>query len=205
MLNKKSLTEIERVSSGQQGIIDSNINYESKELMTDIDGKPIFKYKLNDSKNTMFAIEEDEKIVSYLAGTIIDKHFNIKRSFTNPKFRGKGYVTALYKSLFVNLGYILVSDSKLTPESISVWKKLGKLFPHNIKVYDASTGEMLSFSDDETYDYYTDIKYKFILEASFESKLYISESESRKTFPAYIMYIGENAEKFWKNRNIELL
>jgi hypothetical protein len=62
----------------------------------------------------------------------------IKQTWAPLKFRNRGLMTALYLTLH-NQGFVLVSDSQLSPESISIWKNLRK-HTNGIKVVDRDSG-----------------------------------------------------------------
>lgn len=53
--------------------------------------------------------------------------FRVGGVVTLPESRGKGYASALYKSLVVRQRITLVSDDSLTQQSIALWKSIAKV------------------------------------------------------------------------------
>jgi hypothetical protein len=106
----------------------------------------------NEGDDYFFTFKIDDENAAYMKAVHITdmsgEVFMVKRTFVVPKFRNKGLMTALYQTLH-NQHIVLISDSELSPESISIWKKLNK--HHEIKIIDRNTGEIRK-SYDEDFD-----------------------------------------------------
>lgn len=178
-------------------------DHEPKKVAT-VDGHDVFEYKV-DEKLYVYAIQDQHKNVSWLFGGIYDGRLEVIRTWTDTTYRNKGYATALYKALFVDLNIKISSDDKLSPESIAIWSKLSKIFPNNIKILDTSDNKILPFDDNLHSVYYNDQQYRFILESDQLSKTSQILEKWDINIPDYILYIGKDAQKFWNDQNIELL
>lgn len=109
-----------------------NANVEGNELLFSQHGDEFF-----------FIVKVDGIMVAFLKATEVKepvKALQINRTFVIPSFRNKGYITALYRTLRGN-GNKIISDIELSPESLSVWKKLSSYY--SINVIDAKTGKEL--------------------------------------------------------------
>lgn len=65
----------------------------------------------------------------------------IERTYTFKKYRGMGIMTALYNTL-ANQGFIVISDTQLSPESRSIWKKLATQWKRSCLVLNIKTLEI---------------------------------------------------------------
>jgi hypothetical protein len=71
----------------------------------------------------------------------------IKRTWVESAYKNKGLMTALYNTLH-NQGFSLISDSSVSPESLSIWKKLHSQFGKSVKIINADTHETREITDD---------------------------------------------------------
>lgn len=121
-----------------------NANVEGHELLFSKHGNELF-----------FVVCCGNERVAFAKAVQIEVPINalvIKRTFVIPHMRNKGYMTALYRTLRGN-GNVIISDTDLSPESISIWKKLISHF--NVHVIDAETGKIkrrARYSDVDTAD-----------------------------------------------------
>jgi hypothetical protein len=88
-----------------------------------------------------FVIVVDNEMVAFAKAVQIlqPKALVINRTFVVPKWRNRGFITSLHRTLRGN-GNSIISDVELSPESISIWKKLSQYY--SVKVIDALTGEI---------------------------------------------------------------
>jgi hypothetical protein len=96
-----------------------------------------------------FALELDDKLRVFLVAKEISDIKNaimIKRSFVDNSYRNQGLMTALYNTLN-NQGFTLISDRELSPESLSIWKRLKSIHP--VKVINRDTKEIRDLSKDD--------------------------------------------------------
>lgn len=125
-----------------------------------LDGFSIMK---SDIVDYLVAIKlmDNNKDVCYFIGIEFGHNIQIKRTWTFEEYRNKGIMTKLYKKVFMDLDYNLISDSELSPESKSIWTKIIALFPHNIFL---TTKELKSFKPiTNINDYFTADKHLMIL------------------------------------------
>jgi predicted GNAT family acetyltransferase len=121
------LDEIIKIPSQDHGIKDLTIFDE----VVRFKHASVEKYPLlfkQDGDQYFFSIEIDNVKVAFLIAEKLsdftDKEtIMILRTYVVPEFRNKGLMTALYNTLR-NQRFRIVSDLHLTPESMSVWKKL---------------------------------------------------------------------------------
>lgn len=73
----------------------------------------------------------------------------VKRTWCNREYRNRGIITNLYRLLYNELGYALVSDIEQSPETIRVWDKLRSAW--NVKMIDMKTKEITDINTTELY------------------------------------------------------
>jgi hypothetical protein len=95
-----------------------------------------FTIEINGEKAAFMKAEK----ITDMAGDVL----MVKRTYVMPKFRNKGLMTALYRTLH-NQRFSIISDRELSPESISIWKKLKQHY--KIGVLDRDTAEIRSVED----------------------------------------------------------
>jgi hypothetical protein len=108
---------------------------------------PLLFKKVGDTY--FFALELDDKLRAFLVAEEISDIKNaimIKRTFVTRSYRNLGLMTALYNTLN-NQGFTLISDRELSPESISIWKKLKTIHP--VKVINRDTKEIRNLVADD--------------------------------------------------------
>lgn len=106
-----------------------NANVEGNQLLFTKHGDELF-----------FVIQVGTEMVAFAKATEILEPFKalvMNRTFVVPNWRNKGYMTALYRTLRGN-GNVIISDVDLSPESISIWKKL--LARYTVHIIDANSG-----------------------------------------------------------------
>lgn len=106
-----------------------NANVEGAALLFARYGRQLFFVVLHDGVQIAFAkATQIKKPITALV---------INRTFVVPSMQNKGWITALYRTLR-GAGNVIISDIELSPESISVWKKLIAHF--SVSVIDAHSG-----------------------------------------------------------------
>ncbi|MGI0075935.1 MAG: GNAT family N-acetyltransferase [Nitrosopumilaceae archaeon] len=127
----------------------ADFNQSLAKLVGSAENIPIYAIPHNhDPATDMYALKQDNKFVGYLIGTwgtLNGVALYVKRTYVIPSYRNKGLITALYNTLYTTLKYKLVSDNEMSPESISVWKKLSKTLP--VKVLNVKTKEVFDMKD----------------------------------------------------------
>jgi len=121
-----------------------------------------------------FIIKKDLQIVGSLVATKIDdleleskrEVLMIKRTWCKQDFRNKGLISNLYRFVYNDLKYALISDIEQSPETIQIWDRLRSSW--NIKMINMQTKEI---SDINAFDLYHDAKYALIVE-SIDDQLY---------------------------------
>ncbi|MGI0075936.1 MAG: GNAT family N-acetyltransferase [Nitrosopumilaceae archaeon] len=149
------LDEIVKVTS--QPFPNVKLDLTNAELIGHTETVPIYHIKIiGDTSYDVYALKKDNKFVTFIMGkwnVLEGSHaLYIERTVTLPRYRNKGLITALYKGLYVELKYKLVSDNEMSPESISVWKKLSKVLP--VKVFNTETKkttDMKTTPDDQIF------------------------------------------------------
>ena len=139
------------------GVSLSDFNTETAEQLTTAENIPLFHISGGPKGPDFhaYALKQGSEFVSFVIGkwgNLNGPAFYIMRTYTQPQYRNKGLITALYSALYRKLKYKLVSDNEMSPESISVWKKLSKVLP--VEVYNLSkkeTSYMKDVSDEELF------------------------------------------------------
>lgn len=109
---------------------------------------PLLCHQEGDDHFFTFEVD-DMKAVFMKAVKISDMPGNVlmvKRTYTVPKYRGKGLMTALYHTLH-NQRFTVISDRELSPESIIIWKKLKQ--HGKVGVIDRNTGKVRPVIDQD--------------------------------------------------------
>lgn len=83
----------------------------------------------------------------------------LQRTWIEPEYRGKGLMKAIYLKL-KSLGYVVLSDEGLSPQSIKIWKSLCD--SGHAVVIDLDTGETRTATDTDFTD--KNLKTRFIME-----------------------------------------
>lgn len=112
----------------------------------DVEAISIFKLVLN-SMNHIFIFTlrtRQEEPVGYSILSKDSKYWKVLSIWLQPEFRGKGYITNLYRAL-TSGGYKLKSGEVVSREAERVWQSLGKA--GIAKVLDSKTGKLLPFDD----------------------------------------------------------
>ena len=118
--NYKKIGELNLSSSMIFKILKSEIN----------DNLICYKLKLND--NDIF----------YFVGIEWENNIQIKRTWINPEYRNKNIATQFYRKMFKDFNFNLISDFELSPESISIWKKLISQYPNNVHLTNSSLEDL---------------------------------------------------------------
>jgi hypothetical protein len=116
----------------------------------------------------VFIIKKEQIIVGALVATIIDdldlesnrEVLMIKRTWCKEKFKNKGIISNLYRYIYNDLKYALISDVEQAPETIKIWDRLRSAW--NVKMINLKTKEITKI---DTTDLYGDDKYALIVEA----------------------------------------
>jgi len=146
----------------QHNIADMSIFDDAKRFRhVSVEGYPLF---YNETVNAYyFYISDNNQKISFLIA--LKNVFNnkncliVQRTWTIRLYRNRGFMKALYNTLY-NQGFVIISDSQISPESISVWKALGTILP--VKIIDTQTEEI---RDIDIGDYtVTNHNVRFILE-----------------------------------------
>lgn len=151
---KKSLDEMELVlSQPNQNIDITKFDFiNGEQVGSGEGGLPIMKSEHDGLIG--FAFIQDDKPVAAVYGKPGLKqsdYFVIFWAWTDPKYRRKGLISALYVGLYQKIGLKLVSDSEQSPEMKHVWDNLS--LP--VKVVNTSTWKTYDrkhISDEKLYD-----------------------------------------------------
>lgn len=127
----------------------SDFDIENAKQLTTAENIPLYGLMhLKDSNVHAYALKVGNAFVSIIIGKwgVLDgPALYIRRTYTLPKYRNKGLITALYIALHRRLKYKMVSDFEQSPETIAVWKKLTKILP--VKVVNTKTHNVEEYSD----------------------------------------------------------
>ena len=74
----------------------------------------------------------------------------ILRTWCEEGYRNKGIITNLYQFLHNTLKFAVLSDIRQTPETVSIWNKMRKIWP--AKMINLDTGETQEIDDKLLYD-----------------------------------------------------
>ena len=74
----------------------------------------------------------------------------ILRTWCEEDYRNKGIITNLYQFLHNTLKFAVLSDVRQTPETVSIWDKMRKIWP--AKMINLDTGETQEIDDKLLYD-----------------------------------------------------
>lgn len=119
--------------SSQDGVIDEETLQQLQPTGTTIEGLTLCSVQIGDQ--IIFSLNDQDEIMTYIVCTPITDYpgptkptIAIQRSFTPEQYQNKGYCAALYYGL-ARCGYRIVSDLQLSPEAISVWRKIAAKRP----------------------------------------------------------------------------
>jgi GNAT superfamily N-acetyltransferase len=167
---KQYLGEVRRVPSQPHHAIDIKKFTLTRFRTARVEHMELHADKVDDEY--LFAVlgDEGEYIAYAHALDIMDgpggrPTIQIRRTWVQPDRRGMGVMTALYNTLS-NQGFVIISDSELSPESIAIWKKLRTY--NTVKLLNNKTLEIESYDDKVFNDDQDDPVYHLIL----ESKVY---------------------------------
>lgn len=135
-----------------------------------VDGHPVYQYQeKNGGTSRLFVLKINDVDAAYVVHSYMTLHGQIypylTRASTHPTFRGSGYAMKIIIQLRSMYNHPMLSDEHLTPDGISMWKRLASVVP--VKVYDFTTGDTSPISDvpdDELYTDNTHHKHVFIIE-----------------------------------------
>ena len=103
----------------------------------------------------LFTVRDEDKDICHLVALKFKNAFGeclqFKRTWMNHEYRNKGIMTKLYKKLYQSFNYNILSDTELSPESTSIWKKLLTLFKGNVFLLNISTGDYNPVTDFNEY------------------------------------------------------
>ena len=88
----------------------------------------------------------------------------VLRTWCEEGYRNKGIVTNLYQFLHNTLKFAILSDVRQTPETVSIWDKMRKIWP--AKMINLDTGETQEIDDKLLYD--TTKRFVIIIERQME-------------------------------------
>lgn len=100
---------------------------------------------------------DGHKLIAFIVGQEISdlqldsnrKPVMIVRTWCEPKFRNNGIITNLYRYLYTELRFALISDILQTPETVSIWNKVRNYWP--VKMIDINTGKIEDIDDVRLY------------------------------------------------------
>ena len=115
-----------------------------------------------------FSVKDGITTIAMLVGVTIDDlklvsgkvPLMIKRTWCDALFRNKGIITNLYRFLYSDQRFALISDVEQSPESVTIWKKLNALF--GAEMIEIKTGN-ISPIDDRLYG---DSEFAMIIESN---------------------------------------
>jgi hypothetical protein len=109
-------------------------------LHANVEGDDYFFCMIDSDTQEKIAFMKAIKIDGFSSALII------KRTWVEPEYKNKGLMTALYNTLH-NQGFSLISDNQVSPESLSIWRKLHNQFGKSVKMIDADTHEPREITD----------------------------------------------------------
>lgn len=138
------LHEIAKISRYEPdpSALDRVVQDPNRQLVDTIENKPVYKTKIGNQ--TIFDIDGQAMLVGVEFSYDGKPAYRIGQLLTKPESRGKGYASALYKSLVVRQRIAAVSDDSLTDGSIAVWRSLAKVC--KVKALRKSTGQVIDIS-----------------------------------------------------------
>lgn len=115
-----------------------------------------------------FSVKDGNTTIAMLVGVTIDDlklksgkvPLMIKRTWCEVSFRNKGIITNLYRFLYSDQRFALISDVEQSPESVTIWKKLSVLF--GAEMIEIKTGDICPIDD----RLYGDDKFAMIIESN---------------------------------------
>lgn len=102
-----------------------------------------------------FIVKDQETIIAALIGIEIDDLdvsktvLIIKRTWCEREYRNRGIITNLYRLIYNELNYALISDIEQSPETIRIWDKLRSSWA--VKMIDMRTKEITDINSTELY------------------------------------------------------
>lgn len=137
------IIEVVKVPEQPLGLNDPKILDQLKPTGQNIEGYDLYGGQFDDA--IIFALVKDEQVLTAVIGNLITnfpdpnlKTIQIRRSWTPPELRNKGYSTALYDGLPRN-GYRIISDMQVSDGALAIWKKLSQR--REVKYFDSKTNE----------------------------------------------------------------
>lgn len=165
------LNEIQKISQ----IVDHGIDFDkviNRETVKDkyLNNYYIEQGKINDQLVFFVRLNEgdrmkDNKLVAVIVAQEIDdlktkhnhKPIMIVRTWCEKEYHNKGIITNLYRFLYNEMKFALLSDIQQTPETVSIWNKVREYWP--TQMINLDTGEIQEIDDKQLYD----PKQKFVL------------------------------------------
>ena len=161
-------------------------------------GLPVIKAKNKNSSDTfLFFVVVDNKNVACVVGSMVNQFnhtfFVIYRAWTDPDYRLRGYMTALYVALVKHVGLKILSDKQQSPEMVSLWKQLNNIRP--VKVIDTTTGTIIDRNQVTDTEVYNDgDQYRLLLEHTNDT--WIPDIDSNVVADYMIYTHPDNTGKF---------
>jgi hypothetical protein len=146
----------------------------------------------------LFRMHKDGEVASMLLGAIVSPGIKgkttiqVKRTWTETKHRNNGYITSLIAGLYRKWNYAIVSDTKMTSPTISVWRKLHSILKPEL--YNTTSKQVYTHGEYEFTDDFKDSDNVFLLEHSphlHETPLPLPWT-SAHLVSDYIIYTGKN-------------
>lgn len=105
----------------------------------------------------IFIIKKQQQIIAAMITTKIDdlelashkEALMIKRTWCDRQYRRQGLISNLYRLVYNDLGYALISDVEQTPETVQLWDKLRSAW--DIKMINLQTKEITKINTTELY------------------------------------------------------
>jgi hypothetical protein len=146
--NDITITEAPVVGPSQPlGLSDPFVLDQLENTGYNVEGYFLWSKKFGD--DIVFALKDkNDETLTVLVGRFIDDFpaeaekstMQVIRSWTPPDKRRQGYSMALYYGLS-RLSYRLISDTQQSQEVTSLWKKLQRTLPNNVKTFNVKTGQ----------------------------------------------------------------
>lgn len=145
-----TLVEILRINS-TSGINSDAFDYENATIVGDFERNDIWNIKSTEPGTEMFAIKQNNNIVSYIVGHFWDdkgqRYFVLADAQTQPAHQKQGLVTSLYMFFIKKKNIKIISDKEQTPQGEQLWRSLARQFSDRIKIMDTSTKQTFSLEE----------------------------------------------------------
>jgi len=124
---------VSNTAKGNANIVRQRIG-QAKHIKDDI-------YEFSVMNHDFFCILDKGNLIAFLHGSKVNikflpNSFVINEIWVDPKFRNKGHALSLYRYLYVDLEYTVISDTQQTLGGKKIWDSLRQQFGDDVVLYD---------------------------------------------------------------------